>query len=109
QGTLTVSTALHAPPQRPSLSTPEQPTPAHELLISVMDTGPGIPPEMKEKIFEPFYSTKKGGTGLGLATVDRIICNHMGRIAVDVEPGHGTTMRIHLPFLHASSADRGDG
>jgi signal transduction histidine kinase len=58
-----------------------------------------MPPEVKEKIFEPFYSTKDGGTGLGLATVDRIIYNHKGKIEVDSQLGHGTTMRIRLPLL----------
>ena len=65
----------------------------------MVDTGPGMSPEVKEKIFEPFYSTKDGGTGLGLATVDRIIYNHKGKIEVDSQLGHGTTMRIHLPLL----------
>jgi signal transduction histidine kinase len=59
-------------------------------------------PEVKEKIFEPFYSTKDGGTGLGLATVDRIIYNHKGRVEVDSQLGHGTTIRIHLPLLSIS-------
>jgi signal transduction histidine kinase len=60
-----------------------------------------MPSEVKEKIFEPFYSTKSGGTGLGLATVDRIIYNHKGRVAIESQLGHGTTIRIHLPLLSA--------
>ncbi|MBI3330199.1 MAG: PAS domain S-box protein [Nitrospinae bacterium] len=100
-GTLTVCTAVHTQSQRPTRAEAETPPPAPELIIDVTDTGPGIPPEVREKIFEPFYSTKRGGTGLGLATVDRIICNHLGRVKVDSEPGFGTTMRIHLPLLRA--------
>ena len=56
------------------------------------------------KIFEPFYSTKDGGTGLGLATVDRIIYNHQGRVEVDSHLGYGTIMRIHLPLLVTTDA-----
>jgi signal transduction histidine kinase len=63
-----------------------------------------MPLEVKEKIFEPFYSTKDRGTGLGLATVDRIIYNHQGRIEVDSQLGHGTMIRIHLPFLYTRSS-----
>jgi signal transduction histidine kinase len=81
----------------------QTPTAVQELIIEVVDTGPGMPLEVKEKIFEPFYSTKDKGTGLGLATVDRIVYNHNGRIDVDSHLGHGTTIRIHLPFLSTSS------
>jgi two-component system, NtrC family, sensor histidine kinase PilS len=99
QGTLTVRTALQSPLSQP-YSGNTQPLPAApELIIDVLDTGPGMSLEVKEKIFEPFYSTKDGGTGLGLATVDRIIYNHKGKIEVDSQLGHGTTMRIHLPLL----------
>lgn len=99
QGTLTVCTALRPQPNQPYRGNTQLLTAARELIIDVLDTGPGIPLEVKEKIFEPFYSTKNGGTGLGLATVDRIIYNHKGKIEVDSQLGHGTTMRIHLPLL----------
>jgi two-component system sensor histidine kinase PilS (NtrC family) len=99
QGTLTVRTAVQSLPNVSYHSHMEQLTATQELIIEVMDTGPGMPLEVKEKIFEPFYSTKDGGTGLGLATVDRIIYNHKGKIEVDSQLGHGTTMRIHLPLL----------
>lgn len=107
RGTLTVRTAVQRWPQHPLRTDVEPPTPSHELIIDVMDTGPGIPPDVKERIFEPFYSTKKGGTGLGLAAVDRIICKHNGRIEVESQPGLGTTMRIHLPLLPAPPVDGG--
>jgi two-component system, NtrC family, sensor histidine kinase PilS len=99
QGTLTVRTSVQPLLRQPYQSHAEPLAATQELIIGVIDTGPGIPPEVKEKIFEPFYSTKKGGTGLGLATVDRIIYNHKGRVEVDSQPGHGTTVRIHLPIL----------
>jgi two-component system sensor histidine kinase PilS (NtrC family) len=99
QGTLIVRTAVRPQPNQlfrlyggePQAGTPE-------LTIEVEDTGPGMPPDVQEKIFEPFFSTKDGGTGLGLATVHRIIGTHKGRIEVESQPGHGTTMRICLPL-----------
>ncbi len=99
RGALTVCTTVQTLPRlfRPPHAGP--PMRAQELIIDVTNTGPGMPPDVKEKIFEPFYSTKKGGTGLGLAIVNRIISDHMGRIEVDSEAGLGTTMRIHLPLL----------
>jgi two-component system, NtrC family, sensor histidine kinase PilS len=99
QGTLTVRTAVQPLSRQPYQSYAEPLAGTQELIIEMIDSGPGMPPEVKEKIFEPFYSTKERGTGLGLATVDRIIHHHKGRIEVDSQPGHGTTMRIHLPIL----------
>uniref|UniRef100_A0A7C4EM55 histidine kinase n=1 Tax=Thermodesulfovibrio aggregans TaxID=86166 RepID=A0A7C4EM55_9BACT len=66
------------------------------LLIKVSDTGEGIPPELRDKIFEPFYSTKERGTGLGLAIVYNIIKKHGGDITVESEVGKGTTFTIKL-------------
>jgi two-component system sensor histidine kinase PilS (NtrC family) len=99
RGTLTVCTALQPQLHPPYRSTTPLNAHTQELIVDVVDTGPGMSPEGKEKIFEPFYSTKDGGTGLGLATVDRIIYNHTGKIEVNSQLGHGTTMRIHLPLL----------
>jgi two-component system sensor histidine kinase PilS (NtrC family) len=67
------------------------------IKISVEDTGIGIPPEEKEKIFEPFYTTKENGTGLGLSIVHKIIENHRGSIKVESEVGKGSTFTIFLP------------
>ena len=107
QGTLTVCTALQLQSHQPYRSSRPLTTPAQELIIDVLDTGPGMPLEVTEKIFEPFYSTKDGGTGLGLATVDRIIYNHKGKIEVNSQLGHGTTMRIHLPLLSHTDGSAG--
>lgn len=67
------------------------------VKISIEDTGVGIPPEEKEKIFEPFYTTKENGTGLGLSIVHKIIENHKGSIRVESEVGKGSTFTIFLP------------
>jgi two-component system, sporulation sensor kinase E len=73
-------------------------TTAEDVSISVIDTGSGIAPEQQRKIFEPFYTTKEKGSGLGLMIVERIIRNHGGRIQLLSQVGHGTTFRIALPL-----------
>lgn len=67
------------------------------VKISFKDSGKGIDPEEKEKIFEPFYTTKEGGTGLGLSIVHKIVENHHGMIKVDSQLGKGSTFTILLP------------
>jgi signal transduction histidine kinase len=68
------------------------------LCIEIADTGPGIPPAIREKIFEPFVTTKPKGTGLGLPTVARIVQAHNGSVCCREEPGGGTCFEIQLPF-----------
>jgi PAS domain S-box-containing protein len=68
------------------------------VWVSVADTGGGIPEEQLNRIFEPFYTTKKKGTGLGLMIVQRIVRAHNGHIEVDSQVGRGTTFRIWLPM-----------
>ena len=67
------------------------------VLTSVTDDGVGIPPDEIEKIFEPFYTTKERGTGLGLATCFRIVQDHHGYLQVESRRGSGTTFRVYLP------------
>jgi signal transduction histidine kinase len=86
--------------------------------ITVTDTGVGMTPETLQRCFDVYYSNKKGGTGLGLSTVRRIVEEHDGTITVVSEPGRGTSFSIVLPLLveihgrsfeaHADDAD-GDG
>jgi signal transduction histidine kinase len=81
----------------------------HEVLISVTDTGPGIPLEDHERIFEEFQQTDVGvrqreGTGLGLALSKRLVELHGGRIWVESEPGHGSRFVFTLPAKEASRA-----
>jgi len=69
----------------------------HQVWFSVRDTGGGMPPEVLEKIFNPFFTTKEKGTGLGLAVIHKIITDHHGDIAVSSSPDQGTTIRVILP------------
>jgi signal transduction histidine kinase len=71
---------------------------SEDVWVSVTDTGGGIPQEQINRIFEPFYTTKKKGTGLGLMIVQRIVRAHNGRIELDSQVGRGTTFRIWLPL-----------
>jgi signal transduction histidine kinase len=70
---------------------------AQLATITVTDDGPGIDPEKLPKIFDPFYTTKKAGTGLGLAQCHAIVAEHGGRIDVDSTVGKGTKMVVRLP------------
>lgn len=67
------------------------------VLISISDTGVGIPPEIMPKIFEPFFTTKKEGSGLGLSTVYWIVKQLGGNVTVYSEVGKGTTFKIYIP------------
>ena len=69
-----------------------------DACLEIADTGPGIEPDRMDKIFEAYYSTKRGGTGLGLPTTRRIVEEHEGRIDVHSEPGKGTSFTIRLPL-----------
>jgi signal transduction histidine kinase len=66
--------------------------------ISVTDNGPGIPADLRERVFQPFFTTKRDGTGLGLALVQKIIVFHNGRIAVATAPAGGASIQITLPL-----------
>lgn len=68
------------------------------VWVSVADTGCGIDDEKLKRIFEPFYTTKKKGTGLGLMIVQRVVRAHNGRIELDSRAGRGTVFRIWLPL-----------
>ena len=72
-------------------------TPGRYVLITVRDHGLGIPPEHLAKIFDPYFTTKQSGSGLGLAVVYSVIANHGGHITVDSELGKGTIFSIYLP------------
>ncbi|MFT3712826.1 MAG: ATP-binding protein [Archangium sp.] len=67
--------------------------------VRVTDTGPGLTEEMKNHIFDPLFTTKPTGTGLGLAVVSRVTEQHQGFVAVESEPGRGTSFDLYFPAL----------
>ena len=69
----------------------------HAVRLQVRDNGPGIPEEIRERLFDPFVSGRPGGSGLGLAIVQRAVEAHRGLVLVDSAPGAGTTFTIFLP------------
>jgi two-component system, NtrC family, sensor histidine kinase HydH len=75
-----------------------------QVWFTVQDTGKGMPDEVLEKIFHPFYTTKHKGTGLGLAVINKIISDHHGTISVDSVPGSGSTFTVSLPKKGADAA-----
>lgn len=75
------------------------------IFISIIDSGPGMDAEQKEKIFTPFFTTKEGGTGLGLSEVHKVIEAHNGSIIIDSQLGVGSTFSIKLPILRTQRLD----
>lgn len=67
------------------------------ILLQVSDTGPGIPVELRERLFDPFVTGREGGTGLGLSVVQRAVAAHRGLVFVDTKTDEGTTFSIYLP------------
>jgi signal transduction histidine kinase len=67
------------------------------VVVDVDDNGPGVPPELTDRIFNPFFTTKPQGSGLGLAIVRKIVDAHDGRIDLGTRPGGGTRFRVTLP------------
>lgn len=77
-----------------TISTSQEPDAA---VVTIADTGSGIPDDVLDRIFDPFYSTKEFSFGIGLPLVRQIVTEHMGEISVKSLPGQGTTFRITLP------------
>lgn len=72
------------------------------IVVRIDDTGPGIPDDVMDKLFVPFFTTRKSGSGLGLAVTRRIIENHGGEIEVMSEVGRGTTFEVSLPIVRSA-------
>jgi len=90
--TITITTRPAKAAELPVGCTIEQP-----VCLEVKDTGPGIPEELRDRLFQPFVTGRVGGTGLGLAIVQRAVEAHRGLALVDSEPGRGTTFTIFFP------------
>ena len=67
------------------------------LRITITDTGPGMPPEAQDKVFQPFFTTKTHGTGLGLAVCRQIMAAQGGSIGLRSVEGQGTTVTLEVP------------
>ena len=66
--------------------------------ITVNDNGPGIPAASRERVFQPFFTSKRNGTGLGLALVQKIIVFHNGRVVAGTSPAGGASLQVTLPL-----------
>jgi signal transduction histidine kinase len=71
--------------------------PARELVITITDNGPGVSAELREKVFYPFFTTKQSGSGVGLATAQKIVASHGGSLELESGRGEGCTFRVRLP------------
>jgi PAS domain S-box-containing protein len=69
------------------------------FLVAIRDSGPGIPANQRKRIFEPFFSTKKSGSGLGLSIAREIVLSHGGRLSYRSDPGYGTIFTVSLPLI----------
>jgi len=77
------------------------------VCIEFIDDGPGIAPELQRRVLKPFFTTRSGGTGLGLAVVRGIISAHRGEVAIESHPPKpGTTVRITLPLSEPEGVAR---
>jgi len=93
-----VTNGIQAMPRGGRLAVRVEPEDAEWLCIQVVDEGVGIPSEDRDKIFEPYFSTKEAGVGLGLAITRRIIQDHDGEIEVSSPAGGGTEFKVRLPL-----------
>jgi signal transduction histidine kinase len=72
--------------------------PQRFVVVRIKDSGRGITPEVREKLFFPFFTTKPSGSGIGLAVAKKIIDSHQGVIDVESDPGAGATFSVKLPY-----------
>ena len=78
-----------------------------DCLVIVTDTGPGIPPEVRGRLFTPFVTTKARGTGLGLSTVKRLIEAHHGSVRIESPDSGGARISVRLPLALSEAAGSG--
>jgi signal transduction histidine kinase len=77
-----------------------------DAVVRIGDDGPGIPPAVLPRVFEPFFTTRADGTGLGLAIAHRIVSAHGGRIRIDSSPGAGCAVEVRLPLAREAVTKR---
>jgi PAS domain S-box-containing protein len=98
-----IKNAIEALPRGGTVMVMARQQDAQTVSVCVADDGDGIPPEILDRIGEPFYTTKESGTGLGLMISSRIVEAHGGELAVTSEPGNGTTVSITLPTFNVGA------
>jgi len=100
KGRIAISATLGSIDEDPAFTPPQGATPT--VVVEVADNGPGVPPELTDRIFNPFFTTKPQGSGLGLAIVRKIVDAHDGQIDVSSSPNNGTRFRVTLPVSTTS-------
>jgi len=93
-----IGNAVEVMPQGGTLRVSTEVVEERWVCVRVADTGPGIPPDIVEKIFAPFFTTKARGTGLGLAVVRKVVDRHQGKVSVETLAGKGTAFKVYLPL-----------
>jgi PAS domain S-box-containing protein len=92
------------PDGAPDAFVPDKPRPGLYVVLEVRDDGAGMNPEVASRIFDPFFSTKFTGRGLGLSAVLGIVRSYQGALTVSSEPGRGSTFRVYLPVSDSAAA-----
>jgi signal transduction histidine kinase len=95
RGRIAIAATLGSIDEDPAFAQAQAPTPT--VVVEVADNGPGVPEDLTDRIFNPFFTTKPQGTGLGLAIVRKIVDAHDGQIDLDSSPETGTRFRVTLP------------
>jgi len=101
RGQVAIAASLSATEPDPELGLTSDPPEA--IVIDVADNGPGVPPALSDRIYDPFFTTKVKGTGLGLGIVRKIVDAHDGRIDLSSSPETGTRFRVTLPVSSSAA------
>ncbi|PCI40539.1 MAG: hypothetical protein COB53_00675 [Elusimicrobia bacterium] len=99
-----IGNGVEVMPEKGTTTVTTQIVDQHWVRLDIHDAGPGIPPDVLEKIFTPFYTTKARGTGLGLAVVHKAINRINGKVEVDTGPAKGTKFMLYLPLVPSGGA-----
>jgi len=101
RGQVAIAASLSATEPDPELGLTSDPP--ETIVVDVADNGPGVPPALSDRIYDPFFTTKVKGTGLGLGIVRKIVDAHDGRIDLSSSPGTGTRFRVTLPVSSSAA------
>ena len=77
----------------------------HELPVHCLTDGQRVPEDLHDRIFYPFFTTKKGGSGVGLSLAKKIVNNHRGLLDVESRPGEGAAFTVRLPLVTTGTAE----